>query len=501
VSSQPAATGQERLSTTRSVSWLARSSLHNLAGLSTPLVVALVTVPVVVRTLGPERFGLVALAWTVAGYFALFDLGLGRAVTKLGAEAVAQSDLQRLRCLLRSAVRVQIVFGGLAAVAVVLAANALVRLLHVPATLSAEARDSFRLLALAIPAILLANTYRGALEAAGRFDLVNVLRAPLSSALYLAALAGALLGWGARGIIGLITVTRIAGALAHWLACQRAFGWQAGPAKPESSLQPLLRFGGWVSITSVLVPLTGYIDRFLVGALVSVSAVGFYAAPYELASKLLIVPGSVSAALLPALSGAGVRGREQVAHAFAWSAAALFGAVAILIALAGPVLHVWLGREYAAAATATLQFLLIAVYLNGLALLPFTMLEAAGRPDLVTKYHALELPLYLALAIPLIRSSGIEGAALAWVVRNACGLMVLLVLAARVNGVRLTQLVGRKPLLAGWCGALLLALTALALQLGVASWLILGLNACALAVGWLVLRSTSGTTAARVPAG
>src|SRR5690625_2351351 len=58
---------------------LVRNTLLNLIGQVAPLLVAVVTVPFVVRGLGEARFGLLALSWAVLGYFGVFDLVMGRA--------------------------------------------------------------------------------------------------------------------------------------------------------------------------------------------------------------------------------------------------------------------------------------------------------------------------------------------------------------------------------------------------------------------------------------
>ena len=58
----------------------------NLAGNALPLAAAALAMPVIVNRMGVERFGLLSLAWVLIGYFSLFDLGLGRALTKLIAE-------------------------------------------------------------------------------------------------------------------------------------------------------------------------------------------------------------------------------------------------------------------------------------------------------------------------------------------------------------------------------------------------------------------------------
>lgn len=69
-------------------SLIARNTLINLIGQALPLLVAVVAMPLVVRGLGTERFGLLSLAWGVMGYFTVFNLGLGRATAKHMAEAL-----------------------------------------------------------------------------------------------------------------------------------------------------------------------------------------------------------------------------------------------------------------------------------------------------------------------------------------------------------------------------------------------------------------------------
>src|SRR5687767_6856813 len=67
-------------------SLLARNVALNLAGSALPAIAALVAVPILVRTLGDVRFSVLVLAWTTLGYFSLFDLGIGRAVTHAVAD-------------------------------------------------------------------------------------------------------------------------------------------------------------------------------------------------------------------------------------------------------------------------------------------------------------------------------------------------------------------------------------------------------------------------------
>src|SRR5437773_5677528 len=78
---------------------LIRNSLWNGLGYLIPLLVAIPATPILVHSLGTNRFGVLALAWVIVGYLTFFDLGLGRALTQLLAQrlgTVAERELAPL---------------------------------------------------------------------------------------------------------------------------------------------------------------------------------------------------------------------------------------------------------------------------------------------------------------------------------------------------------------------------------------------------------------------
>ena len=61
---------------------LNRGALYNLLGTGIPLLVGLISVPILLKSLGNQTFGLLTLIWTAIGYFGLFDFGIGRALSQ-----------------------------------------------------------------------------------------------------------------------------------------------------------------------------------------------------------------------------------------------------------------------------------------------------------------------------------------------------------------------------------------------------------------------------------
>jgi len=64
--------------------------------------------------------------------------------------------------------------------------------------------------------------------------------------------------------------------------------------------------------------------------------------------------------------------------------------------------------------------------MNGIASVPFALLQASGRPDITAKLHLCELPLYAAAVYVLTSRLGVLGTALAWSARTSMDALLLL---------------------------------------------------------------------------
>ena len=156
---------------------LARNTIWNLIGQGVPMVVAVFTIPLLVKGLGTDRFGILTLAWIVIGYFSLFDLGMGRALTKHVAEQLGAGQEQNIPAVIWTALSLML-FLGLAGALVlgVLTPWLVYDALKIPPTLQHESLHAFYLLALSIPIVISSAGLRGVLEAYQRFGLVNAVR-------------------------------------------------------------------------------------------------------------------------------------------------------------------------------------------------------------------------------------------------------------------------------------------------------------------------------------
>jgi O-antigen/teichoic acid export membrane protein len=413
---------------------IARNTVLNLTGLAAPLFAALFLVPALVARLDAGRFGFLSLAWILVGYFSLFDLGLGRALARLMAERSAAAHAAELPALSRTALALTFALGAAAGALLFAAAGPVcTRLLNLPADLQSEAVTALRILALCLPFVTLTAALRGLLEGGQRFGWVNAIRIPLGILTFAAPLAAAIAAPGLVALALSLALVRLVALLAHWVVCTRLYpGLTAIGAPAPGAVSGMLSFGAWLSVSNVVGPVLVFLDRFVIGAMLAVSAVAYYSAPYEVITRLWLVPAALAGVLFPAFAASD---RALLLARYRTGVKAVL-AVIFPLALGGALfaaqwLEAWLGAEYAHQGARAAQLLCIGVLLNCLAYLPFTLLQARGRADLVAKTHLAELPLYFVLLAVTVPALGISGAALAWALRCAGDTAALVWLAHR----------------------------------------------------------------------
>ncbi len=416
---------------------LARNVVWNLIGNGAPLLVAVFSIPILIRGLGKDRFGLLALAWALIGYASVFDLGIGRALTQLVAKKLGAGEERDVASVAWTSLILMLLLGLLGSVVVVLISPWLVgHALKVPAALQTETLHAFYLLAFSIPLVILTAGLRGLLEAHQRFGLTNLLRVPMGVFTFLGPLLVLPFSHSLIPVLAVLLVGRLLGCVGFLWACLAAI-----PALRHrfdlnrSFIGPLLQFGSWMTVTNLVSPLMVTLDRFLIGALLSIAAVTYYVTPFEMVTKVLLIPAALMGVVFPAFSTSNVHDRGYASLLFERSIKSLsmilFPIVLCIVVFAQDGLKLWLGAEFAQHSARVLQFIGVGVFINSLASVPFSFLQGIGRPDLTGKLNLLELPFYLLSVWWLTRLRGIDGTALAWTLRMAVDAAALFVLSAR----------------------------------------------------------------------
>jgi O-antigen/teichoic acid export membrane protein len=395
----------------------------NAAGLAAPLAVALLCVPLLLRQLGTERFGLLSLAWALTAISGLFDLGIGRATTRCVAAQLGRGETNRIHGTLTAAVRIAAPAGLVGALLLVLAAAVGAhRVIRYDPALQPEVLQATLLLALVIPLQTLIATYRGVSEACQQFRGISVVRMALGVANFAAPLAVAQYSSHLALLVLALLLARVAACAAFRHLARQALP-DAGAAMPLSACErrELLHAGGWFSVSAMVSPVLVQADRFFIGAVLSAAAVSTYAVPFDLVTQLLIIATAVSTVAFPSITH---RLQTDTASARAefdrWLliVASAMAVATVLVAWWLPeLLSAWIGTALPAEAATVGRWLCLGVWINSIGGMYFAWLHAQGRFRATALLHLVELPLYLATLTLLLHQFGVTGAAMAAVLR------------------------------------------------------------------------------------
>lgn len=425
---------------------VARNALWNLAGRVVPLAVALVAIPLQIEGFGADRFGLLALFWVVAAYFGLFDMGIGRATTKFVAERLALKDFGAIPALVWTSWLALAALGMVAGVVLALSTALFVsRLLNVPQELQGEATRSMYWLAAMLPLLLTQPGLQGVLEVRQRFDLGNLIQIPAAILGYMVPLAVLIYTNDLGVVMAALWVTRCLTWGALFVCALRVMPAIAcRPTISGEHLGRVLRFGGWLTVSNIASPLMVYADRFLIGSLLTVSAVAYYATPYSFVTQLWIIPSSLLPVLFPVFSGMAAISSPAFGEAYRRTVRCIFFSMMPLsvglMVLSRDLMTLWIGADFARHSASVLSLLALGVLVNSLAQVPYAVLQASGRPDVTAKFHLLELAPYFFLLFWFTERYGILGTAAAWVARVSVDAALLFV----VTG-RLTRVAAHRP--------------------------------------------------------
>jgi O-antigen/teichoic acid export membrane protein len=400
---------------------LIRNATWNVLGQLLPLIAAIVAVPVIIRYLGVEGFGLVSIIWTLIGYFSLFDFGLGRALTKYISVELECQQADNIPNIVVNGL-ILLSFIGLCVGAIMWFSSPwlISNLLNIKQSDPVQTKQALQLTSLAIPFVLVNVGLRAIIEGYLHFNLSNLIRIPFGIFTLSSPAIAAYLGYTLPSIVIIlfigINIAMIAYIKVIFTFINKGLILQGRPQLVTA--KKLLSFGGWVSLSNFIGPILFYVDRFMISAVLSVAVMAYYVAPYEAITKTLFLSSSIAGSLFPVFAKSSAnQSSNHINIMLAGSkiiCMVMFVIVLITLFFGYDLLNLWVGKEIAMNGTSALQILSIGVFFNAIAYLPFTFIQASGRADLIAKLHLVQLPLYIIAMWFSISHFGLDGAAYVW---------------------------------------------------------------------------------------
>ncbi len=242
-----------------------------------------------VRALDPHQYGLLGLTLAVGGLVLLpAEFGVGAAAGRFISQH--HTDPTTVAEIVNSALRLKLVLTGTTCAVLALVAPLVSEFWGKPGLTS-----PLRVVALVVFAQSTMGLLASFLTALGRVDLnlwiffsESLLETGLAVVLVLAgggavgALSARAAGFGAAAAIGVAIVQRLVG------------GSLRRPSTARSWIGQLMRYGGALLIVDGAFALFSQIDIVLIGAFLSTSAVGLFAAPLKFTVFLMLPAGAIT---------------------------------------------------------------------------------------------------------------------------------------------------------------------------------------------------------------
>lgn len=420
-----------------SIRTVAKSAMWNLVGRAGPLLVAVLTTPYLVRDLGPSRWGVFTIALSLVGIFSIFDFGIGRSLTRTVSELLAEHRTTEAATLARTGIMALTVLGCIGGLTMAALAHLWVtKGLHIPANLEHEVENSLYVLCLAAPLVILNSALWGVIAAYQEFRSANLVNIPIMAMYYIGPLAILFVFNSLVAVLAVLVGCRIVMTIAYWRICIRVMPELKTARVELKQLPPVLRMGGWMTASNITWPILTYVDRFIIASVLSAAATGYYSTPLDLVLRFSIIPVAIMSTAYPAMAASYRSDPGNTQSLFRRSlvtvTAALFLPCLLCVVLSHWVLNLWLGADFAAHATVVLRWLGVGILLNSVDSVVAGLLDGIGKASVNAKFSILEIFLYIPVLVILVRTTGIEGAAVAWTLRCLIDLIVRMYLAQRL---------------------------------------------------------------------
>jgi O-antigen/teichoic acid export membrane protein len=412
-----------------------KHTLYNLVGSILPLGLSLVTIPIYLHLIGESRYGVLAMAWLLLGYFGLFDLGLGRATAQRIAAQADDTPAARAQTFWTALA----MNSGLGIVGGLMIWPAALyffgHVFSIEQVLKPELNAAIPWMILAVPLATISGVLSGALQGRAKFLELNIIS--VSSAV-LTQLFPLFVAWQYGPDLALlmpaVILARLVTMTSMFLRCRRhIFAGQPGGIS-SALAKNLLRFGGWVTIAALIGPLMVVLDRFVIGAFLGAKPVTYYTVPFQLSDRTTIVSTALSSALFPRLALNDQGNVHKLANLAMLSLAVITTPPIVLgLFLMRPFLHYWLGTNFSQNASAAGEMVLLGFWINSFARISTAQLQATNRPQIIAMCYMIQIVPYLALLLFSIRIFGLEGAAVVFTLRAAVDTFILLYYAGNLS--------------------------------------------------------------------
>jgi len=406
-----------------------RNVLSNWGGFLFSAVVSFFLGPYILGKLGATSYGIWALIGSLVGYFGLLDLGVRSAVTKFISSYHSAADHDSASNI-KSAALLAFTIAGLLAIIVGVGISLFVeRIFSIPPGSEQVARVAIVIMAVNIAVALITGVYGGVLTARHRFDLsnaINVIGVTVRSTAIVIALETSQritkTHQADQGILILAAIQLLSSVIQLRLAqilsrkAYREAETSVRRAFSLESLKKIFSFGLLSSAIHVFAAIAHNSALILIGALLPVAMVTYYAIAESLAEYTRQLLSGISHTVMPmvgSMEGAGQieNVKRVLVHGTRYASLVVLPIIATFIVRGESFISLWMGAEYGKLSGQILTVVSVSLWaMIGYQICTTTMIGLGKHRGMVPIF-AFEAVTSVVLSIFLIQKIGVLGSA------------------------------------------------------------------------------------------
>ncbi|MEI7868324.1 MAG: oligosaccharide flippase family protein [Candidatus Methylumidiphilus sp.] len=413
---------------------LKKNILANYLGQGWMALMEIAFVPVYIKYLGMEAYGLIGLFVMLQAWLGLLDMGMNPTLNREMARYTAgEHTAQSIRDLLRSLEVIAFTIGLLIVLVVWLSATWLstywLKVERMPLETVSQAISA---MGFVLALRFIETLYHGAIVGLQQQVLLNLARASTATLRSLGAVA--ILIWVKpsielffvwQSIVSVLTI------IVFIIVTYRHLPSLSQPSKfCMSQLERVWRFASGMMATTLLVLLLMQVDKIILSRVLSLEMFGYYTLAGTVAQSLALLITPVTQAYYPRFTELAtqgdIAGLIALHHQSAQLICVLVVPVALMLMFFGEnILQLWTGNAVLAQDVAPILALLtLGTLLNGFMHIPYLLTLAYGWSSFGVQQNIVAVILFIPAILWIAPRYGALGAASMWVILNFCCLLI-----------------------------------------------------------------------------
>ena len=331
---------------------IGKNTAFGVVGSVVHLIARLLVVPVAVKHLGLDGFGIWSVLMTVAAYMSLGSAGVKSAFQKYAAEATGNGEFDQASRLISTGTAAVTLLSIVVLVPLAIFAKPLAVAVGVPMAFLPAATKSIVFLAFAALMSNIGQAFQSILMGAHRIDLrekINIILDPASAVVTIALLY---MGFGLFSMCVVFSAYELVGSVIWYFLSRRVLPQvHVAPRFVTRSVVPeLIRFGGSYQLVSMFEALLAAVLPITILKFFGAESAGIFALAFRVVTIAGVIQGSYLQAILSGGSAVFASNSPEQTNAFIVKSFKAMSAITIIplafIALYGTqIAMVWTGRS------------------------------------------------------------------------------------------------------------------------------------------------------------